>query len=654
MQMTELGAIVSVLLVSVGAFALVWRERQRSAELLRQVAINENRLQKVFMVSPIPLTLSELDSGRYVMVNQAWQAVFGYSTSDAVGKTSIELGIWPTQSVRDEILVSLCQTGSIRNRRALQLTKAGKPIEVALNIEAIEFSGVRHLVVATSDLTERETAEMRFRGIFELSAVGMAMVDATGQWLLVNHRLSNILGYSETELSTRTFQSLTYPDDLPDNLANMESLLSGRRNFYEMEKRYVRKDGSVIWTKVTVALTRGLDQRPEYFVAAIEDISPRKAAERAIGESELRYRSIFAASPQPMWVWDHATLKFLDVNETALRQYGYSRQEFMQLSLTDVRPPDDVQMFVASIKDVSPERPRVNLRRRHQRRDGSIFQVEVSTHEITFEGRPAEVVLINDITERLAAEDAIRQMNVVLEQRVRERTAQLTDLNKELESFTYSVAHDLRSPLRAIDGFTYLLAAEHGTGLNVEAQSLLSRVRGSARQMAAIIDDLLAYARIEQSATTTDAVALTPLIAELVQTRQSDAPNHRITGPEEFPEIAVRADRNGLLMVLRNLLDNAIKFSANAPEPQVTVRCSCIQDVCRIQVTDNGIGFDMAFHDQIFNMFQRLNSHDSYSGTGIGLAIVRKAMQRMGGRVWAESQSGAGAQFFIELPLDTH
>jgi PAS domain S-box-containing protein len=389
------------------------------------------------------------------------------------------------------------------------------------------------IVIYSEDITERKLAEQAlaesesaFRASFHQAAVGMAQVALDGRWLRVNQRLCDIVGYRSEELLELGFQDITHPDDLDSDLACVEQVLAGEVDTYAMEKRYLRKDGTLVWVNLTVGLVRDGGGAPCYFVSVVEDITERKES----GAALLR-------------------------------------------------------------------------------------------------------------------------LNGELEQRVAERTVQLEALNKELEAFSYSVSHDLKAPLRGIDGYSQLLEKDYRDRLDDDGRLFIRNIRSSAAQMHQLIEDLLNYSRMERRSLQPVGIDLGALVQAVVGERAAEIERGGIRLVLELPQLEVRADRDGLALVLRNLLENALKFSRKTEAPQVVIGARAEGGRALVWVADNGIGFDMKFHDRIFDIFQRLQRAEDYPGTGVGLALVRKAMQRMEGRVWAESVPGAGAQFYLEIPL---
>jgi PAS domain S-box-containing protein len=260
------------------------------------------------------------------------------------------------------------------------------------------------------------------------------------------------------------------------------------------------------------------------------------------------------------------------------------------------------------------------------------------------------VVYTEVINDRKEKELEIQKLNEELEDRVRQRTEQLELANKELEEFTYSVSHDLKAPLRGIDGYSKLLLELYGKQLDSEAKFFIDTIRSSTRQMNQLIEDLLQYSRLERSQLTIEPVALKSMVDLLLKMNKTELEKHHFEIDIDIPETDIIADPSGLQIALRNLIENAIKFSKQADTPHVSISCTDNADNWNIMVADNGVGFNMKYSKRIFEIFQRLHKAEDYPGTGIGLAMVDKAVQRMGGKVWAESEPGKGAVFTIEIP----
>lgn len=227
----------------------------------------------------------------------------------------------------------------------------------------------------------------------------------------------------------------------------------------------------------------------------------------------------------------------------------------------------------------------------------------------------------------------------------------LTRANRELETFTYAVAHDLKSPLRAINGYSSLFAATQAATLTDEGRDYLKKIVRGTEQMGELIDDLLEYSRLERGAPHFERIDVQQQAEALMAEFRDEIDRHGAHIDIAACCREITADRNGLTLALRNLLGNALKFSADSNPPHIEIGCTSENGMHRLWVRDNGIGFDMRHHDRIFDIFQRLHRSEDYPGTGIGLAIVRKAAQRMGGRCWGVSEPDQGATFYLEWPI---
>jgi light-regulated signal transduction histidine kinase (bacteriophytochrome) len=301
---------------------------------------------------------------------------------------------------------------------------------------------------------------------------------------------------------------------------------------------------------------------------------------------------------------------------------------------------------VARVRDLRFDPPHLW---RHRTKDGSLIDVEVTSHALTGDGRRARLVLIQDVTERKRAEEAIRRLNAELEHRVADRTAQLLAANRELEAFSYAVSHDLRAPLRSIDGFSQIVLDEYQDRLDVEGQDALGRIRAAAQSMAELIDALLELSRVTRGKLSRAPVDVTAMARTIAADLQRQEPSRQVACVIA-EELTVDGDARLVRVVLDNLLGNAWKFTAHRPHACIEVgRLRQPDGAVALFVRDNGAGFDMAYADKLFGAFQRLHHRHEFPGTGIGLATVQRIVHRHGGRIWAEGAVEEGATFYFTL-----
>jgi PAS domain S-box-containing protein len=384
----------------------------------------------------------------------------------------------------------------------------------------------------------------------------------------------------------------------------------------------------------------------------------RERMTRQLQDSEERYRVLTENIKDVVWVLDTETLFFRYVSPSVEALRGYSVDEVI------ARPVDAALTRQAAQALKEMIRERAAMFRRGQLtpdeffrdeveqpcRDGSTVWTEVITSYYLNElsGHVEIRGVTRDITERRKAQEAISRMNEELEQRVKDRTAQLQTVNEELEAFAYSVSHDLRAPLRSVDGFSAALEEEFGEALGKEGHHYLKRIRSSAQRMMALISDLLDLSRLSHAEIEPEPVNLSALAAETAQELVAavDKPVWQI---EIKPGMQVQADAGLMKIVMENLLTNALKFSAKAETPVIQVGVTRIGEEEVFYVRDNGIGFDMKEANNLFMPFERLHNGRDYPGTGIGLATVKRIINRHGGRLWFESTPGEGAVFYFTL-----
>ncbi|TNF61565.1 MAG: PAS domain S-box protein [Burkholderiales bacterium] len=495
---------------------------------------------------------------------------------------------------------------------------------------------------------ELEVSRRRFRDSFEHSAAGITQVDPHGKLMLVNQTFCRMLGYTEGELLRMRFQDFTHPDDILPDEALLQQTLRGERERYSIEKRYIRKDGQVLWVHLTVALVRRTPDVPEYFISVVQDISAIKEAEAAARTSERLMRQAHTLAGLASWEADIPANRFRTL-DNSYRQLGLPWAEFTGPDLMALVHPSDreriLQDWADAVKGVRPYNS--TYRARIDGRD-HWFSVRAE-FERDAEGRALRGFgVTQDITERKLTERHIQRLNASLEQRIRERTRELKAAYDELESYSYAVAHDLRSPLRLINGFAQALD-EDNPALDAGSRKHLDRIKQASRKMGLLIDGLLKLSQVGRGELQRQPVNLSQMATRLLEELTAESPRRHVDWSVE-PDLVVTADPSLMEALLQNLLHNAWKYTEGTPEARIRVYAQPDERDLRFCVADNGSGFDMSRADKLFQPFQRLHQPHEFSGLGIGLATAHRIVLRHGGTMQATGAPGKGATFCFSVP----
>jgi PAS domain S-box-containing protein len=423
---------------------------------------------------------------------------------------------------------------------------------------------------------------------------------------------------------------------------------------YDLEFPFTSADGHRKWVRTTATAVREAG-RVVKVVGNIMDITGRKQAEEKLKASEERLRLTLEAAQIGIWDWDvtndryYASPIYYSMLGYAPKEGPADRNEWVQRL-----HPDDTNTVLEQInKILSRTCDAYAYEARFRHADGSYRWMCAIGYGTEYDpnGKLTRMLgLRMDIDARKRMEDELSAYRGQLEALVRDRTAQLETANKELDAFAYTVSHDLRAPLRHIDGFIELLQKKAGAVLDEQSRHYMGAISGSAQKMGLLIDDLLSFSRMGRDAMTFQQVALGPLVHDVIQELESDAAGREIVWRiGELP--AVDGDAAMLRMVMTNMIANALKFTR--PRPQAWIEVGSLPGQgfeTVIFVRDNGVGFDMTYVDKLFGVFQRLHRADEFEGTGIGLANVRRIVARHGGRTWAEGKVDHGAAFYFALP----
>jgi len=484
-------------------------------------------------------------------------------------------------------------------------------------------------------LLQLQDSEERFRATFEQAAVGIAQVGTDGRWLKVNQTLCDILGYSREELLGLTFQDITHPEDLDADLDYVNQMLSGKIITYSMKKRYIRKDRTVIWINLTVGRVKNPDDTIKYFVSVIEDITREKKMQENLGAEKNFSNALIDSLPGVFYMFDREG-RFLRWNKNFETVTRYTHGEIAKMTPHDLFTGADRKRIADSIERVFIK-GKVTVEASFLAKTGEKIPFLFTGRLIEHNKKPYLVGVGMNISIQKQTQDQLKHLN-----------ENLVRSNRELEQFAYVASHDLQEPLRMVASYVQLLAKRYEDKLDDDAKDFIRFAVDGATRMKMLIQDLLSYSRVATRGKPMEMVDAHEILGEaLANLRLLITETATMVITDDLP--VVRGDRSQLVLVFQNLINNAIKFRKKNELPRIHVSAQKQEGEWIFSVNDNGIGIEEKYHDRIFAIFQRLHTKQEYPGTGIGLPLCRRIIERHEGKIWMESEPGEGTTFYFTL-----
>lgn len=649
----------------------------RVAERTAQIEISNHKLQKEIAYSEkIAIALLELtqlqnailNSANYTIIstdpdgtiktfNRAAEQLLGYSREEVVGKVTVEIIHDPLEvAKRAEVLsqelgvkikpgieafVALPRRKIADENEWTYIRKDGSRFPVLLSVTALFDSkgNINGFLGIAQDISDRKQAEKELRDLtnaMQNAVEGISRLDIDGRYVKVNRAYAHKCGYEPQEMLGMKWQPTVHPSDVEMMIsAYQEMLISGK---VEVEARGVRKNGSFFYKQLTMVKAcdaQGIFNGHHCFM---KDITERKLTETALLESEFKYRQIVELAEEGIWVIDSNALTTY-VNHAMARMLGYSELEMFGRSIFDFM---DEQLKPQALDNF--QRRKQGIGEQHEfkfkSKDGKDIWTDMSTSPVMdSQGNLLSCcALVYNITARKEAEQQMLQL-----------TEDLKRSNEELEQFAYVASHDLQEPLRAITSYTQLLAQRYQGNLDDRADKYINYIVDGATRMQQLINDLLAYSRLGTRGQEFEPADCKAAVQQsLCNLQIAIAEKKAVITCDTMP--TVMADEFQLVQLFQNLIANSIKF-CRQDIPLIHIAACRQESEWVLSVRDNGIGIDPEYADRIFIIFQRLHSRRQYSGTGIGLAMCKRIVERHGGRIWVESQEGKGATFYFTIPI---
>ncbi len=562
------------------------REHSQAAEALR---LSEEKFSRIFNASPDAIVISSLATGRYVGANPAYEKVFGFPPSEAAGREAAEVGVWPEAAARDRIVALLGERGELINQEVRFRHKSGRLFDSLFSACLIELDGEPCMLSITRDISERKRIEQLFLEQNRmLHAVGEAQADFimdADPHPIFERLLSHLLDITDSQFGF-ICEVFREADGTPFLRPYAISDISWDEDSQRLHQKYI--SGGFEFRNLNTLFGQVL-------TSGCPVLSADPASDPRRGGLPPGHPPLLSFMGLPLYRAD----KLVGMVGVANRPGGYS--------------------------------------------DGLVGHLQPFTNTCA--------VLIEAYRQgqqRQHAESMLRRLNTELEDHVSQRTAELQASLKELESFSYSVSHDLRSPLRGINGFSRLLLDDYGDRLDEHGREYLRRICSATLRMSELIDGMIDLAQLTREPLHVTEVDLSRLAESVARDLTSAEPERRVVFTAA-PGVRVRGDERLLRVVLLNLLANAWKFTARREIAHIAFGMSRTGNANAYHVSDDGAGFDMKYADKLFGAFQRLHGVNEFAGTGIGLATVQRIVQRHGGLVWAEGEIDKGATFYFTL-----